>query len=97
MGKYSEVTLLFFLARERRGPCLSPLNAPTINAMMTIYLMRSYRIWEGHIGEIRLRVQVFRITFSDRMRGLLPIFPSGTMTAAAPDGSHPRQIGDKKI
>jgi hypothetical protein len=28
------------------------------------------------------------------MRGLLPLYPSGTMIAAAPDGAPPRRIGD---
>jgi len=29
------------------------------------------------------------------MRGLLPLSPSDTMNATAPDGAHPRRIGDK--
>jgi hypothetical protein len=28
------------------------------------------------------------------MRGLLPLFPSGTMNTAAPDGATPRRNGD---
>jgi hypothetical protein len=31
------------------------------------------------------------------MRGLLPIYPSGTMNAATPDGAPPWRIGDQKI
>ena len=31
------------------------------------------------------------------MRGLLPLYPSGTMIAAAPDGSPPWRIGDYKF
>jgi len=29
--------------------------------------------------------------------GIVPIFPSDTMTAAAPDGTPPRRIGDKNF
>jgi len=28
------------------------------------------------------------------MQGLLPIYPSGTMNAAAPEGTPPRRMGD---
>jgi hypothetical protein len=31
------------------------------------------------------------------MRKLLPLYPSGTMNAAAPDGAPPRRIGDEKF
>jgi hypothetical protein len=32
--------------------------------------------------------------YSDMIRELLPLYPSGTLNAAAPDGAPPRQIGD---
>jgi len=31
------------------------------------------------------------------MGGLLPLYPSGTMIATAPDGAGPQRIGDKKF